>query len=81
MDTGRIIENAVLVEVRDDGAQKFKWGDDSVDDAMWLRFIGCAINPRVGMVGRLVYRKTPTSGLFYFEPYKAMSHNGDKEGE
>ena len=68
--TGRVIEGVTLVEIREgDGAQCYKWGDEW-NESMWLCGWNCASNVKVGMKGRLVYRVTPQSGLYWFEAEK-----------
>jgi hypothetical protein len=63
----RIIENVTLVEIRkEDGAQRYKWGE-AYDECMWLTGWNCASRVKVGDKGRLVYRVTPQTGLYWFE--------------
>ncbi len=67
---GRVIENVTLVEIRpEDGAQLYQWGD-GWDESLWLTGWNCASRVKVGDKGRLVYRATPQSGLYWFEREK-----------
>jgi len=67
---GKVIENAKLIEVRaGDGAQCYSWGENP-NESLWLCGYNRARGVKVGTVGRLVYRSTQHSGLYWFESYQ-----------
>ncbi|MHC4071203.1 MAG: hypothetical protein ACYTGS_04085 [Planctomycetota bacterium] len=72
----RVIENVTLVEKRKgDGAQKYRWDDDPMH-VVWLCGWNRATNVSVGDVGRLEYRTTPSSGLYWFVPRREQPESG-----
>jgi hypothetical protein len=56
---------ATLIEIRsEDGAQLYQREDDTYE---WLTGITRAKDVQVGDTGRLIYRRGPSYGLYFFE--------------
>jgi len=62
----KIIENVTLIKVRkEDGAQCYTWPNCGLNN-VWLSGYNRASNVKVGDKGRLEYRATKSTGLFWF---------------
>ena len=71
-----VIENAVVDFVTPtNGQQRIMYTLNEKTDWMWLVGINRAIGVVVGDKGRLVYKTTANSGLWYFEKYKEGEGN------
>jgi hypothetical protein len=71
-----VIENAVVGFVTPtNGQQRIMYTLNGRTDWIWLVGINRAIGVVVGDKGRLVYRTTPNSALWYFERYKEGEGN------
>ena len=70
---GKIIAGVTLVEVGPNGEQLYQWGDDPINNSLWLCGWNCASNVKVGDTGRLVYRSTASHGLYWFEKDRSLA--------
>jgi hypothetical protein len=62
----KVINNVLLSEINPkNGTQKYVWGDD-VTNVMYLSGFNRASNVKVGDRGKLVYKSTASSGLYWF---------------
>lgn len=58
-------KEATLVEIRSDGAQRYEARDGST---IWLTGRNRTSGVQVGDTGKLEYRTSPSSGLWFFIP-------------
>ena len=71
-----VIENAIVDFITpSNGQQRVMYTLNERTDYIWLVGINRAIGVVVGDKGRLVYKTTANSGLWYFEKYKEGEGN------
>jgi len=71
-----VIENAIVDFITpSSGQQRVMYTLNERTDYTWLVGINRAIGVVVGDKGRLVYKTTTNSGLWYFEKYKEGEEN------